>query len=98
MKVSNHKLFCCFEYDSTTSTKFKLGDIVIKYPNELYDDMDDKPEIGVIIQIHSENEYRTEMFGNCSSSEIMLASQNEIDLYKPNVFTDYCKNNLLEQK
>lgn len=77
MKVKDHKKYCCFDYVSTTEeTKYELGDIVIKE----YED--DKPEIGVVIQLHDRGELRTDMFGNCCNSEIRLATLDEIKQYR----------------
>lgn len=58
MKV-NHLEYSSFEYENVfdKDDQFELGDVVIN--NETY-------EIGVIIQCHGNNEYRTDMFGNCS--------------------------------
>jgi len=72
MKVSNHKDYIFFTYISKKSSLYSLGDIVINKENE----------IGVIIQIHEEQEFRTDMFGNCSASEIRLANEDEIRKYR----------------
>jgi len=60
----NPKSYALFEYNQTPSEndEFKLGDVVIK-------DSEDGIEIGVIIQCHGNNEYRTDMFGNCCHDE-----------------------------
>jgi len=65
MKVIDHKMFAMCEYiqNPSATDKFELGDIVIN----------DKNEIGVIIQCHGNDEYRTDMWGNCSSTEIKMA-------------------------
>ncbi len=79
MKVNNHKEFACFDYKSETSTKHFLGDIVKK-------ESEDGIEIGVkLIQIHDENEYRTDMFGNCHCDEIILATENDITEHRPTI-------------
>ena len=77
MNVKNHKEFACCSYISTTDeTAYQLGDIVIKK----YDDK--TIEIGVIIQLHDTYEFRTDMWGNCSSTEIELATFAEIEKYR----------------
>ena len=80
MKVKNYKEHACFErfnYVSTTDeTVYQLGDIVIKK----YDD--ETIEIGVIIQLHDTYEFRTDMFGNCCSTEIQLATFAEIEAHR----------------
>lgn len=75
----DYRNYSLFEYHSVTSSKdkFKLGDVVIK--------KDDR-EIGVIIQIHNPNEYRTDMFGNCSDGEIELATLTQITIRRPSLF------------
>ena len=40
-------------------------------------------EIGVIIQKHNENELRTDMFGNCDIDSIRLATESEVNEYRP---------------
>jgi len=66
---------CIYENTISQNDAFKLGDVVI---NE-YD------EIGVIIQVHSPNEFRTDMFGNTSSSEVRLAESILINKLRPNL-------------
>jgi len=78
MKVKNHKQFAKFEYISGTSSKMKLGDIVLKDAKK-----EEDIEIGVIIQIHDENEYRTDMFGNCHIDELVMATKEDIKKYRP---------------
>ena len=68
----DYRNYALFEYNSTTSPKdtFRLGDLVKKK---------ETGEIGVIIQVHSPNEYRTDMWGNASDSEMVLATQEDVD-------------------
>lgn len=71
----NHKdcaLFNYVQYQEETLDPFQLGDVVIN----------DQNEIGVIIQKHGGNEYRTDMFGNCSISEIKMATDNQISKFR----------------
>lgn len=83
MKVTNHKEFAYFDYESVESTKYKLGDILCKYPDIL---SDEKPEIGVIIQIHDELEFRTDMWGNsCDSDLITEATIKQIERFRPDL-------------
>jgi hypothetical protein len=89
MKVKDHLKFCCFKYFSTDEiTPYALGDVVIKDPDPDYSEPDDKPEIGVVIQVHDWNELRTDMFGNASISEIRLATREEIELYRNDILID----------
>jgi len=80
MKVPNWKKYAMCDYNQSTknSCYFELGDIVINSDNE----------IGVIIQMHDKDEYRTDMFGNCCTSEIKLATEQQINEFRPNVMTD----------
>jgi len=84
MKVINEKKFAYFKYESVLSSKYRLGDIVIKESEQV-------PEIGVILQIHDEYEYRTDMFGNCSCDEIRLANIEEIKKYRPELIPEILK-------
>lgn len=55
----DYRKYAMFNYEQNPSKddKFRLGDVVIQ---------DDTNEVGVIIQCHGNNEYRTDMFGNCT--------------------------------
>lgn len=77
MKVKNHKEFACFDYTSYKSNNYQLGDIVVN----------EQREIGIIIQVHSTYDYRTDMFGNCNISEIKKASLEDIKQYRPEILS-----------
>ena len=81
MRVKNHKDFACCEYNQNTDCKDirKLGQIVHK----LDDDGDEY--IGVIIQVHENDEFRADMFGNCGSDEITIAKMSDIKRLRPNL-------------
>jgi hypothetical protein len=83
MKVPNWKKYamCDYSLHSFKSNNFEVSDIVINEDNE----------IGVIIQIRDNDEYRTDMFGNCCTSEIKLATEQQINEFRPNVMTDGSK-------
>lgn len=87
MNLSNYNDYACFEYENIISghDDFELGDVVIREIDEMGDITND---IGIIIQIHSTEEFRTDMFGNCHSSEIRLATQLEIDKLRPNILNE----------
>ena len=77
MKVKNHKEFAAFDYNQFEGEmQYNLGDIVTKISP-------DETEIGVVIQIHDENELRVDMFGNASLSEITLSTKEEITKHRP---------------
>jgi len=77
MNLTNYLEYgmCVYKNNISNDDDYKLGDIVINKDNE----------IGVIIQVHEPNEFRSDMFGNCSSSEIRLATQDEINKYRPDI-------------
>ena len=85
MRVKNHKDFACFDYEQNNDCKDirKLGQIVHK-------PIDD--EIGVIIQVHDDNEFRTDMFGNDSNINFRLATDEEIKLHRPKLLKDLKKD------
>jgi len=89
MNIVNYHKFACFAYKSVESSLYKLGDVVFK-PSEF--DGEDISEIGIIIQIHDEREYRTDMFGNCCASEIRLATEQEIATYRIDLLAEFSKN------
>lgn len=79
MKIKNVKKYCMCDYPSFEGeSDFDIGDVVINKGDE----------IGIIIQIHSKEEFRTDMFGNCDSSEIILATDEEIVKFRPNIRTE----------
>lgn len=91
MKVKNHKNFAFTDYNQypTNEHKFGLGDIIIGV---------DSNEIGVIIQLHSDGDYRNDMFGNCSNTEIRLAKKEEIEKFRPNLLIDETKEYIRKKK
>jgi len=80
MNIKNYVNYgmCIYESTVTGNDKYKLGDVVVN----------DKNEIGVIIQIHSANEFRTDMFGNSSESEVRKATDMHIKRFRPNLLNE----------
>ena len=80
----DYRKYAYFTYTSTTSPNdiFRLGDLV-KHK--------ETGEIGVILQVHNPEEYRTDQWGNCSDSEIELATQEDLTARK--MFLEYYLNN-----
>lgn len=76
----DYRNYAKFDYKSNISPNdnFRLGDVVYKQ----YEDGTE--EIGVIIQVYGNDEYRTDMFGNCSYDktgkygDIELATKDQI--------------------
>jgi hypothetical protein len=85
MKVKNYLAFAMHEYNNSTSTQYELGDIVIRDADPIYNE---DAEIGVIIQVHDEWEYRTDMFGNCHHSELRIATLAEVTELRPKLLTE----------
>lgn len=73
----DYRKYALFTYNSTTSPNddFRLGDVVKKT---------ESGEIGVIIQVHAPDDFRTDCWGNCSSSEIVMAKDWEVVNLKEN--------------
>jgi hypothetical protein len=81
--ILNHKDFALFDYTSNEcNNPFKLGEVVIK-PKDWGGEVCN--EIGVVLQIHDNNELRTDMFGNEDISMLRLATLKEIKKYRPNL-------------
>lgn len=79
MKVKNHIQFRKFEYESFMENKnFQLGEILVKIDNHDEPLKHEGNPIGVVIQLHTDGDCRTDMFGNCSPSEVRLATITEI--------------------
>jgi exosome complex RNA-binding protein Csl4 len=87
MTLRNHKEYAAFQYEShmTNECPYVLGDVVINEENE----------VGVIIQIHDDNEYRTDQFGNTHISQVRMATNEEIQKFRPNILNEgFNKGNL----
>jgi len=77
--VVDHNKFRSFNYINSPSTIFQLGQILINPKTN---------EIGVVIQTHSDDECRTDMFGNCDASEVGYATLQEIQEHRPELISD----------
>jgi hypothetical protein len=82
MKVLDYKKYAKFDYTSNECDNiFQLGEIVTLLDNVTKEPCtNDKGviEIGVILQIHDENELRTDMFGNADVDNLRLSTLREI--------------------
>jgi len=80
MNIKNYINYgmCIYDNTITENDAYKLGDVVIN----------DEYEIGVIIQIHTPNEFRTDMFGNSSSGEVRKATDMHIKRFRPNILNE----------
>jgi hypothetical protein len=91
MKVKNHKKFCRFDYESSTAPHvYQLGDVVTK-------ESEDGIEIGVVIQLHDDGDFRTDMFGNARPSEVTLSTVTEVTLFRKELLEDIVFELTLEQ-
>ena len=79
IKVKNHRAFACFEYTNYPNENFELGQIL--YKNDEFNGH----EIGVIIQLHEDGDCRTDMWGNCSKSEVSFATIEQVKQYRPEI-------------
>jgi hypothetical protein len=81
MKVANYIAYGCFLYTTNgeeTGNGLSLGDIVINKQNE----------VGVIIQIHNQYEFRVDDFGNTDVNQCRLATETEIAAHRPNIHNE----------
>jgi hypothetical protein len=76
MQVQDHNKYRLFEYHNDfTNPNFELGDILIR-------DKEEGNPIGVVIQLHPDGDCRTDMFGNCSTDDVRLATMDEIEKHR----------------
>ena len=77
--IVDHNKFRSFNYTNNPSANLQLGQILIDPKTN---------EIGVIIQTHSDDECRTDMFGNCDANEVCFATRQEIQEHRPELISD----------
>ena len=74
MKVIDHTKFAMCDYNQTVcNNPFELGDIVIHKESK---------DIGVVIQIHDEQELRVDMFGNECIDNLRLATVEDLNQWE----------------
>jgi hypothetical protein len=80
MRIESYVNYGMCIYDNVISQNdaYQLGDVVINQYNE----------VAVVIQVHSHQEFRGDMFGNFSDSEVRIATDREIKLYRPNILNE----------
>jgi hypothetical protein len=92
MKVKDYNKFRYFGYEdyydghTENTDKFHLGDVVILARGK-------RKEVGIILQCHGHNEYRTDWFGNCCETGIRFATIDEIKKYRPEIINELCTEN-----
>lgn len=86
LKVKNHNKYCKFNYKNEPSTTYQLGDVLLK------DDDESSPEIGVVIQTFADGDFRTDMWGMSSYSEVLRAKLSDVKEYRPDLLSDLIIN------
>jgi len=75
--IRKHKQFALFKYENYPNPNIKLGTLVT-YPK-------DENRIGVVIQTHEDGDFRTDMNGNTSMSEIRFSTVDDVRKYRPDL-------------
>ena len=88
LKVKDHKQFCFFEYESETSPTYQLGDVLLKSYRDLYENSEQDDEVGVVIQTFEDGDFRTDMWGMGSESEVRPATFKDVEVLRPFLIKD----------
>lgn len=81
-----------FDYESDTARHtYELGDVVTK-------ESEDGIEIGVVIQLHEHGDFRTDMFGNASPSEVTMSTIEEIIEFRDELLPEMFEMNERQTK
>lgn len=78
--IVDHREYRFFHYKQEPSDddKFVLGEVVFCEEDGMYD-------VGVILQCHGNDNYRTDAGGNCSGDKLTRATQNQIMRFRPEI-------------
>lgn len=87
LKVNDHNSYRHFDYENEPSTTYQLGDVLL---NEY--EGDQSPEIGVVIQTFADGDFRTDMWGMSSYSEVSRAKLSDVKEYRPDLLSDLIIN------
>jgi hypothetical protein len=87
LKVKDHNKYRMFDYENEPCMTYQLGDVLLKN----YEDSD-RPEIGVVIQTFSDGDFRTDMWGMSSYSEVLRAKLSDVKEYRPDLLLDLVIN------
>ena len=87
LKVRDHNKYRMFDYENEPCMTYQLGDVLLKN----YEDSD-RPEIGVVIQTFSDGDFRTDMWGMSSYSEVLRAKLSDVKEYRPDLLLDLVIN------
>lgn len=91
LKIKEYKKFAYFNYHTNPKLEYLLGTILKKESN-------DGVEIGVILQVHGEDEYRTDMWGNCCRSEVSFADILDVAKYRPELMEEIEETEVIFRK
>ena len=81
ISVKDHNKFKLFCYTNYPNDTFTLGNVLLK-------ENDGSSEIGVVIQTFDDGDCRTDMWGNCSSSEVRAATLKDIEKLRPELLQE----------
>jgi hypothetical protein len=96
LRVTDHKDFCCFNYESEPSKNYQLGDVLTKDYSKLYEDSEQEIEVGVVIQTFSDGDFRTDMWGMSSESEVSPSTLSDIKKYRPKLIHNLIIGNAIQ--
>lgn len=85
ISVKDHNKFRLFCYTNYPNDTFTLGNVLLKEDEE-------STEIGVVIQTFDDGDCRTDMWGNCSPSEVRSATIEDIKTFRPELLQDLLLN------
>lgn len=83
LRVKDHNKYRLFDYENEVSYTYQLGDVLYKK----YEG-DQSPEIGVVIQTFSDGDFRTDMWGMSSESEVRVATLTDVKNHRPDLLGD----------
>ena len=86
--IKGWKKFDLSGYKQSFNPHIELGTLV-RYPK-------DENRIGVVIQLHDDGDFRTDMNGNTSMSEIEFATVEDVKLYRPKLIPELDKQALID--
>ena len=87
LKVNDHNKYRNFDQENEPSTTYQLGDVLLKeYEGS------QSSEIGVVIQTFADGDFRTDMWGMSSYSEVLRAKLSDVKEYRPDLLSDLIIN------
>lgn len=98
MKVKDYKKYCSLLHAEQPKERipcfYGLGEIVTKVT-------EDGVKIGVVVQLHDANNFRTDMFGDVNFLEVNTSTFEEVCMYRDELLDDmftypYAERNYME--